>query len=262
MPYIPPAYTNVKIFTDPKSKIYAYGYDKKGRKQILYNTWFIDQQREKRFNHILGLQDTMKQLKEQIDRVLSPRSKLSDKEVQVCLILKLVLLCNFRIGNMKYLKDNGSYGLTTLEWKHIALTKTSAKIEFIGKKGVLNMSVCTDEVAVKLLRRMHKKAAESAGVGGDIENDRVFRVTSKDVNRYVSSFNPNMTTKDIRTWHANYLFVKYFQQAIREGNTEDKSRVIAVTRVAAALHNTPAVCKKNYLLPELVGNHKKVETGK
>ena len=245
MPYIPPAYTNVKIFNDPKSKIYAYGYDKKGRKQILYNQWFIDKQREKRFKRIMGLRDTMKKLNTRIDEVLGVRRPdVQHKEVQTCVILKLMLLCNFRIGNMKYLKDNGSYGLTTLEWKHITLGSKTAKIEFIGKKGVLNKSVCTDEVTVKILRIMRKQSPESA---------RVFNVSSKDVNKYVSSFNEHMTTKDIRTWHANYLYIKYYKQAMRDGNDETKARVIAVTRVAASLHNTPAVCKKNYLLPELIG---------
>ena len=243
MPYIPPAYTNVKIFKDPKSKIYAYGYDKKGRKQILYNQWFIDKQRERRFKHVMGLRDTMKELKARIDRVLEASESSDDKEVQICVILKLMMLCNFRIGNMKYLKDNGSYGLTTLDWKHITLHSKTAHIEFIGKKGVLNKSTCPDEITVKILRRMRKRAV----------SDKVFAVSSKDVNKYVRSFNENMTTKDIRTWHANYLYIKYFKQAIREGQLENKARIIAITRVAASLHNTPAVCKKNYLLPELIG---------
>ena len=247
MPYIPPAYTNVKIFKDPKSKVYAYGYDKKGRKQILYNQWFIDKQRDKRFKRIMGLKDTMKELKARIDGVLgSNKAAVDTKDVQICTILKLMMLCNFRIGNMKYLKDNGSYGLTTLEWKHITLNSKAAKIEFIGKKGVLNKSICTDETTVKILHRMRKRAT----------SDKVFAVSSKDVNNYVRSINENMTTKDIRTWHANYLYIKYFKQAKREGNSEDKSRVIAITRVAASLHNTPAVCKKNYLLPEFVGGAK------
>jgi DNA topoisomerase-1 len=252
MPYIPPAYTNVKIFKDPKSKIYAYGYDKKGRKQILYNQWFIDKQREQRFKHVMGLRDTMKELKARIDRVLRLSESSHDKEVQICVILKLMMLCNFRIGNMKYLKDNGSYGLTTLDWKHIKLHSKAAQIEFIGKKGVLNKSTCLDEITVKILRRMRKCAL----------SDKVFAVSSKDVNKYVRSFNENMTTKDIRTWHANYLYIKYYKQAIREGQLENKARIIAITRVAASLHNTPAVCKKNYLLPELIGTTGGASTNK
>jgi DNA topoisomerase-1 len=244
-PYVPPGYKNVEIFTDPKSKIYAFGYDSKGRKQIIYNKWFVEKQRDLRFKHILGLKANIRDLKEKIESVLGVRKvKVDDKELQICLIIRLMMLCNFRIGNMKYLKDNGSYGLTTLEWQHIKFSKKQVQIQFIGKKGVLNQSTCGDSDTVRILQKMK-----------EVENrsNRVFSVSSRDVNKYVSNFNPDMTTKDIRTWHANYLYVKYFKQAVKEGHPQDKARTIAITRVAASLHNTPAVCRKNYLLPELIG---------
>jgi DNA topoisomerase I len=251
MPYIPPGYTGVKVFTDPKSKYYAYGYDKKGRKQILYNSWFIEKQRKKRFKHILNMKAVMKVLKAKIERTLHKKPNVSDKNVQICIILKLMLLCNFRIGNMKYLKSNGSYGLSTLQWSHIHFKGMGMmKIEFIGKKGVLNTSICTDAVVIKLMKQMYKKRGDPS----------VFQVSSKDVNTFVSEF--GITTKDIRTWHANHLYVKYYKQAKSEDHSDDKASKIAIIRVAAALHNTPAVCKKNYLLPELIGAHISVSASK
>lgn len=253
MPGIPPGYTNVQIFKDPKSKIYAYGYDKKGRKQIIYNKWFIEQQRVKRFKHILSIKASIRAIETHIDTVLgAARPDVLSTDVQICVIIKLMMLCNFRIGNTKYLKDNGSYGLTTLEWSHISFkpdttnrTKRVACIEFIGKKGVINKSVCDNSSVTSILQRMRKKNSTNT--------QRVFSVSSRDVNKFIQKFNPDMTTKDIRTWHANYLFIKYFKQAEKDGQSKAKSRVIAVKRVAEELHNTPAVCKKNYLLPEVLG---------
>ena len=243
MPYIPPAYTGVKIFKDPKSKIYAYGYDKKGRKQIIYNTWFIEKQRTKRFKRILGLKTSINALKSKIRKVLSAPSTYPEKEVYVCVVLQLMFLCNFRIGNTKYLKDNGSYGLTTLEWKHLKFTKGSntCTIEFNGKKGVVNKSVCDDCKVVKLLRAWKRKYKN--------DRDKVFRVSAKEVNEYIHKIDDKMSAKDIRTWHANYLFIKFFKAAKLLGNTDKQSRSIAIKQVAVSLHNTPAVCKKNYLLP-------------
>ena len=156
-----------------------------------------------------------------------------------------MMLCNFRIGNAKYLKDNGSYGLTTLIWSHIAFTKHNhVRIEFIGKKGVVNKSICGDAGIVAALKRMHRKKTAVT--------DKVFRVSSNDVNTYIKTFDKTMTAKDIRTWHANYLFVKFFQEAEAQGLSRAKSRNIAINRVAENLHNTPAVCKKNYLLPDII----------
>lgn len=249
-PYIPPGYTGVKVFKDPKSKIYAFGFDKKGRKQIIYNKWFVERQRQKRFRQIMGLREAIKTLTARIEQVLgAARPDIADKEVHIALILKLMMQCNFRIGNAKYLKDNGSYGLTTLEWKHITLHKSQVNIEFIGKKGVLNKSVCGDRMVVNVMQRMYKKSNE--GLGAKIW-PAVFAASSKEVNSYIGKFG-DMTAKDIRTWHANYLFVKYFKAAEKEGLSPERSRSAAIKRVAEALHNTPAVCKKNYLLPDLVG---------
>lgn len=256
MPYIPPAYTNVKIFKNPKSKIYAYGYDKKGRKQIIYNAWFIEKQRKKRFRNVMSLRPYMKTLQKKIADTLKSPKDYTDKEVHICLILRLMMLCNFRIGNAKYLKDNGSYGLTTLEWKHLKFPKDTktVKIEFVGKKGVVNKSICDDGQVVSLLKKLKKKA----------DKPNVFSVSSKDVNAYIHEINTGMTAKDIRTWHANYLYVKFFNVAKKQGLTEKKSRASAIKQVAEALHNTPAVCKKSYLLPELIAlpeesNKKKAE---
>lgn len=246
MPGIPPAYTRVHIYKDPASKVYAYGYDKKGRKQIIYNKWFVVEQQQKRFQHVLGLKDSIDSINARIDGVLAGKGgKAKEKEVQMCIILRLMMLCNFRIGSVKYLKDNGSYGLTTLLWHHVSFTKhDKIVIEFVGKKGVINKSICGNADVVRILKRMCRKKTAAT--------DKVFRVSASDVNAYIKTFDKTMTTKDIRTWHANYLFVKYFQEAQAQGLSRVKSRNLAINRVAESLHNTPAVCKKNYLLPDII----------
>ena len=168
----------------------------------------------------------------------------------MCVILRLMMQCNFRIGNAKYLKDNGSYGLTTLIWSHISFTKQDKVIiEFIGKKGVVNKGVCGDAQVVAVLKRMYRKMKNS---GSGSCGAKVFHVSSSDVNAYIKTFNKTMTAKDIRTWHANYLFVKFFQEAEAKGLSRVKSRNLAIAKVAENLHNTPAVCKKNYLLPDII----------
>ena len=37
------------------------------------------------------------------------------KEKQIAIILKLIMDCNFRVGNEKYKKENKSFGVTTLQ---------------------------------------------------------------------------------------------------------------------------------------------------
>ena len=49
---IPPAYLNVSISKNPKSKILAFGFDSKGRKQVIYNKDFIENQAIEKFKKI------------------------------------------------------------------------------------------------------------------------------------------------------------------------------------------------------------------
>ena len=51
--YIPPAYDNVKININKSHKIRAIGYDTKNRPQYIYNKYFIEEQKDKKFNHMI-----------------------------------------------------------------------------------------------------------------------------------------------------------------------------------------------------------------
>ena len=62
---------------------------------------------------------------------------------------------HFRIGNELYAKMNNSYGITTLCKEHILWdTKKpdSFKIEFIGKKNIVNSFSDTNPLMAKLLK--------------------------------------------------------------------------------------------------------------
>jgi DNA topoisomerase IB len=65
------------------------------------------------------------------------------------------------------------------------------------------------------------------------------------VNDYLKEFDENLTSKDLRTWVANILFVKYV--VVSKKKNEKNPIKSAIIRVSQQLHNTPAVCKKNYI---------------
>ena len=81
-------------------------------------------------------------------------------------------------------------------------------------------------------------------------NDKT--ITSNDVNKYLynfyKKFNLKITTKDLRTLNANTLFMKFFNKNINYKNPIKKS----IEDTALKLHNTYAVCKKNYIDPEII----------
>ncbi len=256
---IPPGYNDVVISPSPSDKVQAYGFDNRNRKQSVYNKAFIDAQKVKKFADLEGFEHVLQKIKADIDTSL--RSKSADvRSLLIKLVVKLAMLCHLRIGNDKYVKENQSYGLTTLLCKHVTLTGNKATFDFSGKKAVRNIATCNEPAALKILAALKK---------GKSPNDRLFEykdqmgrirvIDSSAVNDYLKSFDPNITSKDIRTWEANRLFVTHYREIARREQPRSETAWKQVMRetlkkVAERLHHTPAVAKASYIHGDLISN--------
>ena len=235
---IAPAYENVSINSDKNAKIQAYGYDSKKRKQVLYHSDFIKEQSVKKYERFVRLENQINKIKKIMSRDIKG-DNIKKKEIGI--IIFMILYCGFRIGNEKYVKENNSYGLTTLEFRHLLFKNNKIIIEFVGKKGVINKSICSNKIIYEYLLNKKKYCTNS---------DNVFGISSKNVNDYLKNINSEITSKDLRTWNANNLFLKYINDIdiLKEKNPIKKS----IEKVAENLHNTPAICRKSYLHPEII----------
>ena len=138
--YIAPAYDNVKINLKKDEKVLAIGYDEKGRSQYVYNKKYTQSQSYKKFDKMILFGKNFYKINNKINDDLY--SVKDSKNKQIAIILKLIMECQFRIGNDVYSKKNKSYGTTTLQGKHIRIkNKNELVIDFNGKKNVRN--VCT-----------------------------------------------------------------------------------------------------------------------
>lgn len=237
---IPPAYDNVVIF-DKKSKIMAYGYDSKGRKQIIYNPEYVNEKANQKFQKIMKHHFAIKKLKENIISIIKNKST-ETRLREIAIVIFIIFQCGFRIGNKKYEKENKSYGITTIKNHHLKFEKNKILIDFIGKKGVRNTGQCFDKDIYDYLYSVSRKRKPEENV--------FLHITSKDVNNYLKEWNKDITSKDLRTWNANHIFIESITK-----NMENKVRnpiKMSLQEVADKLHNTPAVCKKNYINPEFI----------
>lgn len=295
---IPPAYENVTILNN--KKIIAFGYDSKNRKQVLYHPSFIAKQNAKKYNKMSVSVNFFTKLKRKVATDLKNGSG-DEKTFAIAVIITLILTCGFRIGNKKYEKDNNSVGLTTLKYKHLKFEDNKVLIDFIGKKGVRNVATCDDRIIYKYLYDANANATAKATAKAT-NTDYVFTydngkvITSTDVNEYLKvasrkfakSSDIYITTKDLRTWNANTLFLTYYKklrkirdrerlkrgEAGQEGNASNASKASndsndssdtdkymkdihkdikkAIEMVADKLHNTYSICKKSYIDPKII----------
>ena len=245
---IPPSYDNVVILNN--KKILAYGYDSKGRKQVIYNSKHIEKQNEQKYDKIQRFDKHFIKIKKQVAKDL----KSSDEKNKIiAIIITLILSCGFRIGNIKYEKQNKSYGITTLNYSHIKLLNdNTVSFDFIGKKGVRNQAICKNKyiyayLSAKLDILASPECRECPECPEYIFKYNNRRITADDVNNYLMcNLKVNITTKDLRTWNANNLFNKYLHKYRNEKNPVKK----ALELTSFELHNTSNVCKKSYIDPK------------
>ena len=236
---IPPIWSSVKIDKSKKSKIQATGYDLKGRKQYIYNSEWTEKSKKAKFNKMKNFNY------DHYSRVINNFIKKSDlsRDCVIANVIKIMEDLNIRVGNETYKKENGSYGITTMLKNHLI----GNKLNFIGKKGIQHSKSITSEKSLNFINRVKKIK------GNNLFYDEGGKcITSSDLNSFLrNKVNSNVTCKDIRTYRANQIFLK-FMKKIKMGKTENerKKQIIeGIEYTAKELGNTRKVCKDSYLSP-------------
>ena len=251
--YIAPAYDNVKINLKKDDKVLAIGYDEKGRSQYVYNKKYTQSQSYKKFDKMILFGKNFYKINNKINDDLY--SVKDSKNKQIAIILKLIMECQFRIGNDVYSKKNKSYGTTTLQGKHIRIkNKNELVIDFNGKKNVRNVCTVKNKKLIKTLRQKKRTIDKNDRIFTYRKGEKYYNIKSSDVNKYLKQFG-KFTAKDFRTWGANIELIK---ELMKNNNTELKK---CIENVSIKLHNTPAICKSNYLDPELMEFYKNDKEG-
>lgn len=182
------------------------------------------------------------------------------------LMINCSLECGIRPGYPKYRDEHQSFGISTLEMRHVRAkpgwTNPSVVIlRFPGKKQVLNeCETCTKKSQWKnaLLRYMKWRRAQ-----GHIGSHDLFWINPETknivhpslLNEWIQThIHPDAKMKDLRTWlvHRHVLDemskMKEIPETEKERKTVWKNMII---NVAEQTHHTPAICQSSYLHPEL-----------
>lgn len=239
--YIPPAYDNVKININPNSKILAIGEDNKGRKQYIYHKNTIKNNSNEKFKKLIDYGRNYPKIINKINKDSKQNEDVKLKHIAT--IIKIIIDCNFRIGNKIYEKQNKSYGVTTLKKKHLTISKKKITIDFIGKKNIRNKCDLKNKYIINNLIDFQKDKRSNSNIFSYKTESGIKNINSKDINNYLQSFG-DYTSRNMRTWNANIFLI----QKLANFNSLKKS----IEYVSSKLHNTPSVCKSNYLDPKLI----------
>ncbi|MGH2345692.1 MAG: DNA topoisomerase IB [Chloroflexota bacterium] len=249
---IPPAWTDVWIAPRPYYHIQATGRDAKGRKQYKYHARWREVRDEAKFNKMIDFGESLPEIRERVRRDLA-RSGLPRTKV-LAAVTALLDITHLRIGNEEYARENQTYGLTTLRNDHVAVKGSAIHVEFIGKAHKRHMVDLSDRRLARVIRRCRDLPGQELFTY--LENGEPRPVNSDDVNEYLREVSGrDFSAKDFRTWAGTLVAARaLWETGTVDCRTTAKRQVTAAIRAAAGhLGNTPAVCRKSYVHPAVIG---------
>ena len=253
---IPPAWTEVWISPSATTHLQVTGHDNLGRKQYRYHPAWDEMRSLTKFSRLRTFGEKLGPLRQQLSKDL--RRAALDREKVVALVLTLMDQSFIRVGNKEYAKKNGkskpSYGLSTLQDKHVAIEGADVNFSFLGKKGVLHNVTLHDAKLARLVRKCKEIPGQHLFQFYAADGQR-HALESGDVNDYLHRHTGlQLSAKDFRTWGGTVRMVSCLESILNDEPELAPEKVIkrAVKEVAVGLGNTPAVCSKYYIHPQVV----------
>jgi DNA topoisomerase-1 len=229
--------------------------DAAGRKQYRYHADWNKIRNQSKYHRLQTFAAHLPAIRGQVDKDLS-RPNLGHEKV-VALVVRLMELTGIRIGNEAYKKLYGSFGLTTLQDRHVKIDGSSLRFEFKGKKGVFQSISLQSRKLAKLVKQCRDIPGKELFQFYDEEGKRC-SVGSGDINNYLKEITgEDFTAKDFRTWTGSVSALYAFKEVGGfDTITECHKKIVSVLdEVAINLGNTRTVCKKYYVHPGIIKSY-------
>lgn len=252
---IPPAYRDVWICADPHGHIQATGRDARGRKQYRYHPRFRALRDSTKFDHILEFAAALPAIRARIDTDMKRRGLAREKVLGT--VVHLLETTLIRVGNADYARQNKSFGLTTLRGRHVAIDGSEIRFQFKGKSGKQWRLKVRDRRIARIVRQIQDLPGQNLFQYLDEDGNR-HAVTSGDVNAYLKDISgQEVTAKDFRTWNGTVLAALALTAREEAESPAEAQRHVreVVDTVARALGNTPTICRKCYIHPDIVAGY-------
>ncbi len=252
---VPPAYTEVWICPSPLGHVQATGRDAKGRKQYRYHPRFREVRESAKYEHMFAFAEALPAIRARVDADMGRRGLPREKVLAA--VVHLLESTLIRVGNDDYAKQNKSFGLSTLRGRHVDVEGSELRFRFKGKSGKSWNLALRDRRIARIVKSCQDLPGQKLFQYLDEEGERR-DVTSADVNAYLHEIaGRDVTAKDFRTFAGTVLAalaLREFEAVDSEAKRKSNIRA-AIERVAARLGNTPTICRKCYIHPEILDSY-------
>jgi DNA topoisomerase IB len=261
--YNPPKHLhNIEIIAstidEADNGIIYIGLDNKQKKQYIYGINYIKRRRNNRINIFLNVENKIPKIEKYINKYLNiaanDTNKITDKTIFS--IILLIEMCFFiRTGKKKYLDDNETIGLLTLQKSNFIIDTDKIDIIFKGK---LNQ-----QQKFTIYKNSHPIIYKYIKILYDNTNNFIFKddkgtiFTESKLYQMMKIF--KLKLKDIRTFGVNRVLINELWKNVKDLNNihdirhKHIKKIISeiIKRTANIIGHTPTISKNSYILDEL-----------
>ena len=249
---IPPAWTEVWICRISHGHLQASGRDARGRKQYRYHARWRKIRDEAKFERLQQFGAALPHISARVEADLqAPRL---GREKVLAIVVRLLETTFIRVGNEEYARANRSFGLTTLKGRHVKIEGAKIVFRFRGKSGKEHQITLANRKLARLVKNCQELPGQDLFQYLD-DDGQPQPIDSGDVNEYIRQIAAeDFTAKDFRTWAGTLLAAQRLDDypSVQSANGGKKACVRTVAEVAAILGNTPAICRKCYVHPQVL----------
>jgi DNA topoisomerase-1 len=251
---IPPAWTDVHVAAAANAAVQAWGFDAKGRKQYRYHDRAVERGALRKYYRVRQMARDLPAIRRQL--ALDFRGTAPTKRRVTAGVVRLISEGFFRVGSERYATENKTFGIATMQKRHVSVRGDCLVFSYVGKKSIAQLQTICDPSLTRFVRAMQ-----------EIPGRRLFRyecdgawcdLTARDVNAYLHELvGVPYTAKDFRTWGGTLrLAIVLSDLGPAASDREASANVaLAVRLVAAELGNTPTICRKSYVHPMVIARY-------
>jgi DNA topoisomerase-1 len=248
---LPPAWTNVWICPHDDGHLQATGHDQRGRKQYRYHAAWTAERGANKFESLVEIARALPRIRRAVRRDLALPGL--PKERVLAAVVQVMDKTYVRVGGEKYRRENGSLGITTLRGRNVRTRGTRVRFDFLGKSGKRHQPEVEDPAVARVVKRCLDLPGYNLFQYEHEDGPRL--VSAADVNEYLRGIAGRpFTSKDFRTWGGTVRAANHLRRCERGTSQRAMKAQVrdAIKAAAAALGNTPAVCRKSYVHPRVL----------
>jgi DNA topoisomerase-1 len=228
--------------------------DGTGRIQYLYHAKFTEKQQRKNFAKIERFGEHLPKFRAVTNDHISLEG--FPKEKVLAVMMRLINSLYIRVGTEKSATHYRTYGITTLQNKHLDIKRGGQLVfDFVGKSHIKHRKVLVDEELAGVMKDLKQLGGARKLFHYVDAEGKPRSIKPSDLNSYIKeATSPEFSSKDFRTWGGTLLAaVALAEIGKAEDERETKRNIVkAVKSVAEQLGNTPTVCRSSYIHPAVL----------